>query len=414
MTPTSLDPIQLRETTDCPACGASVALRPRGVFGQCWMKQCAACGYHKHWRFPKITKKIIYLDQFVISNMVKAKQRIWTELHTKLSTLAGLQLVVCPYSDIHQDESLLSHSLRDELKEMYRSFGGDNHFLATRFIEQSQLLTSIRQWLGASQTEDERPGWCDAFDHDPHYWTSDLQVFANLPAHEPWVTNLRKRKQTLHADLESVCDNWQVEDRRFDRDVERETISYGRMLMKIYRELEGLGLYRFNPYTPPGIQPGVMLVHALAVEAHKARPDESDPLAVVEQFFKSDKASNTPFLYINSRLWATIAQKVRNQKGPRKPKPSDSYDVKAIATYAPYCEAMYVDNEFHSMASQKNVDVSGKFGVRLFSTRTNDAFLAYLDDILKSMSEAHREGLTLLYPHLISILPYLGRQEENP
>ena len=39
------------------------------------MKHCEACGYHKDWRLPKITKKIIYLDQFVISNMVKAKQR---------------------------------------------------------------------------------------------------------------------------------------------------------------------------------------------------------------------------------------------------------------------------------------------------------------------------------------------------
>ena len=74
MTTTSLDPLQLRETTDCPVCGASVAFRPRGVFGQYWMKRCEACGYHKDWRLPKITKKIIYLDQFVISNMVKAKQ----------------------------------------------------------------------------------------------------------------------------------------------------------------------------------------------------------------------------------------------------------------------------------------------------------------------------------------------------
>ena len=87
--------------------------------------------------------------------------------------------------------------------------------------------------------------------------------------------------------------------------------------------------------------------------------------------------------------------------------------MKAISTYAPYCDAMYVDKEFDSMASQKNVDVPGKFGVRLFSTRTHDAFLTYLD-VLKNMSEAHREGLALLYPHLISPLPSLGRQRGNP
>ena len=31
---------------------------------------------------------------------------------------------------------LLSHALRDELKEMYRSFGGDNRFRETHDIEQ--------------------------------------------------------------------------------------------------------------------------------------------------------------------------------------------------------------------------------------------------------------------------------------
>ena len=336
------------------------------------------------------------------------------ELLKRLRTLAGLHLIACPYSDIHQDESLLSHDLRDGLKEIYRSFGGDNRFRASRYIEQSQLVTSIRQWLGVSQSEEARCSWREAYDRDPHSWTADFQVFADFPLNEHSVSNLRDRKQNLHEDLKSVCDNWRDEDHRFDDDVKREILSYGRGLMEIYRELCGLGLYRFDRFTPPGLQPGVMLVHALVVEAHKTRPDEPDPVVLVDQFFKSDEAMNTPFLYINSRLWATIAQRVRNPKGPRKPKPSDSYDVKAISTYAPYCDAMYVDKEFDSMASQKNVDVPGKFGVRLFSTRTHDAFLAYLDDILKSMSEAHLEGLELLYPNLISILPSLVRQGENP
>ena len=319
MTTPSLDPLQLREATDCPVCRSSDAFQPKGAFGQYWMKRCTACGHHKNWRLPKITKTIIYLDQFVISNMVKAKQRIWTELHTKLSTLAGLQLVVCPYSDIHQDESLLSHALRDELKEMYRSFGGDNRFRETHDIEQSQLPASILKWLGVTQSEDARPAWCDAFDHNPHTWTTDLHVFADFPVHEPWVTDLRNRKQSLHTDIQSVCDYWKDNPTTFEQDVAEEIRGYARTSLKLYRSLAHV---KFYPDSPPRVHQGVLMIHWLAVEVCKARPDVADPVAVVEEFFDSPHARSTPFLDIAACLWAKIAQTVRNPK-PRTPDDGD-------------------------------------------------------------------------------------------
>jgi len=85
-----------------------------------------------------------------------------------------------------------------------------------------------------------------------------------------------------------------------------------------------------------------MLVHWLAGEVHKARPYEHDrsPSWSNLHVKRSDQHA---VQYTTSRLWATIAQKVRNPKGPRPPKPSDMYDVKAISTFAPYCDAMLVE-----------------------------------------------------------------------
>jgi hypothetical protein len=404
--------------------------------GQSWVIRCTTCRHYKDWPFPKIAKTIVYLDQFVISNMVKAKEPFWVDLRTKLDTLAALQLIVCPYSEIHRDESVPEFNLRDALKEMYRSLSGGVRFNGTHEVELSQLRTRLRLWLRLPEPKKSRPAWREAFTSDPHAWTSDIQVYADLPVHEPWVDDLRSRKQALHSDLESVRDNWQAEDHTFRDDVERKSLDYGRSLMEVYREvagrlkqIEGIvpdelkGIYRacvgpdgFDPGTPPGLQPGVLLVHSLAAEVHKVRPDEHDPLAVVGQFFQSDEAANAPFQYITSRLWAAIAQKVRNPKGPRRAKPSDNNDVKAIATFAPYCDAMVVDNEFREMASQKNVDVPGKFGIRLFSLteRTRDEFIAYLDSLWGELSDAHREGLSLIYQHLAPVLPLIGRKGGSP
>lgn len=420
---------ELHTTTDCRACGASGSFRPCGVTGRFFLKMCSACRYYRHWPLPKITKKIIYLDQVALSGMVKAKDSFWPALQAKLGSLAYLQIVVCPTSEIHEDESLLDFARRADLKEMYRSFAGHDRFRLRHEVEQRQLLRSIRRYLGVADRKPQDAEWTDAFERDPHLWSTGLRVYADMPVHEPWVTDIRDRKKALHSDLESVAAFWRGEDSKFADDVGRESLDYGHSVVKLYRQRQAerqnltdsvpnelkplMSAFMgtdFNPGIPLDMRPGILLVHWLAAEVLKARPDERDPVGVVEQFFTSTEAMETPFLYIRSRLWASIAQRVRNPKGPRTPKPSDSYDVDAIATYAPYCNAMFVDNEFRAMASQKCVGVAARFGTKLFSAKTRGEFLAYLDGILAEMSDAHREGLALAHPHLAPVLPFIGRK----
>lgn len=420
---------ELHTTTDCRACGASGSFRPRGVTGQFFLKMCSACRYYRHWPLPTITKKIIYLDQLALSGMVKVKEPFWPALQAKLGSLVYLQLVVCPTSEIHEDESLLDFARRSELKDMYRSFAGHDRFRLRHEVEQRQLLRSIRRYLRVANGKPQDSGWVDAFERDPHLWSTGLRVYADMPVHEPWVTDIRDRKKALHSDLESVAAFWKEEDKQFLDDVRRESKDYGRSLVTMYRQRQAerqnltdsvsdelkpimrafMGA-DFDPAIPPDMRPGILLVHSLAAEVRKARPDEADPIGVVEQFFASTDAMETPFLYISSRLWASIAQRVRNPKGSRTPKPSDSYDVNAISTFAPYCDAMFVDNEFRAMASQKCVGVCARYGTKFFSAKTRDEFFAYLDGVLAEMSDAHREGLALAHPHLIPVLPFIGRK----
>lgn len=393
------------EATDCPRCHATKAFRKNGVLGQYWTKRCINCKFKKNFQLPAITKQIVYLDQFVISNMVKAKDPFWSNLETTLGNLVALQLIVCPYSDIHMDESVLKHDLREPLRQMYRSFGGNDSFRFPYFkIERSQLLRSIKRFLGIDESN-SLPVWREAFDRDPHHWTAD-SVFADFPANETWITDLRNRKEAVHSDMHLLCDYWKANPRSFDEDAIEEIKGYARHSLMQYRDLADGS---FNPSIPPGLQPRVRLIHALAVEVHKERPDEADPVSVVEAFFDSPHAIQTPFLDISSHLWATIAQRVRSKKGSRKPKLGDCFDVAAISSYAPYCDAMFVDREVRCMASEGNVDVPGKYNVRLFSVKTQSEFLKYLSDILRNMSDAHLEGLSLVHPHLAPVLPYLHR-----
>jgi hypothetical protein len=280
----------------------------------------------------------------------------------------------------------------------------------------------LRGETSDGKPEEPRP-WQECCKEDPHRWASDLAVYAEFSLNPARVQRLQVDKDRLHTDLEAVADCWKGESNSFKEDVNREAACYGNALIKAYRELAGgrdqiaammppemkkafhaaFGPRKFDPRTPPGMQPGVKLCHWLASEAHYARPDDPDPVAIVEQFFRSKHATEVPFQYIVSRLWATIAQMVRSPKGPRSPKPSDNYDVTAIAHYAPYCDAMVVDNEFCAMASQKNVDVPRKFGVRLFCPKTLDKFLDYLDDLVANIPHDQRVSMQQVYPHLAGL-----------
>ena len=390
------------------------------------MTRCSKCPYYTWEPLPKITKKIVYLDQLVFSHMLTAKDVRWEELLKRLQLLTYLQIITCPYSEVHEDESLLAETSRAALKGLYRALSDGNKFLSPNEIEQNQLLDAIGRHLrgddGGIQWQKPKP-WREFSEDDPHRWTSDLAVYADFPLDLAQVQRLKTDKEHLYAGLGAVADNWKRETNSFNDDVKREALSYGKALLEMYRELAGLrkrieailplemldafkaayGPDRFDPNTPPGVQPGVMLVHWLAAEVHNTRPDEPDPVAVVEQFFQTIQAMEVPFQYIASRLWASIAPNVRSLKGARRPKASDHYDVTAISHYAPYCDAMIVDNEFYAMATQKNIDVPRKFGVKLFCSKKLHDFIDYLDDLVATIPHDHRIALKQVFPHLSAL-----------
>ena len=69
---------------------------------------------------PGLSRKVVYIDQFAISNMMKTLNRahghhardaddpFWRRLFERLDRLVQLQLVICPFSEVHTNESVVS------------------------------------------------------------------------------------------------------------------------------------------------------------------------------------------------------------------------------------------------------------------------------------------------------------------
>ncbi len=76
------------------------------------------------------------------------------------------------------------------------------------------------------------------------------------------------------------------------------------------------------------------------------------------------------------------------------------YDVKHISTYAPYCDAFFMDQAMADLVQQPGVGLEQRFGTQVYSLNNLDEFLAWLDSLEASMPSAHTQGLRTAYPHL--------------
>src|SRR5262249_50404659 len=87
---------------------------------------------------PRLIKKVIYLDQFALSNIMKAlnpntdaykkgMDSFWITLFKKLYRLVQYQMIVCPNSEVHEKESRVS-SYFTALRRMNELLSGQVSF----------------------------------------------------------------------------------------------------------------------------------------------------------------------------------------------------------------------------------------------------------------------------------------------
>lgn len=74
------------------------------------------------------------------------------------------------------------------------------------------------------------------------------------------------------------------------------------------------------------------------------------------------------------------------------------YDVKHIATYAPYVDAFVMDQPMADLVSRPTIRLQEQYETKVFSLSNWDAFLAWLNELEAEMSSEHHEGLRVAYP----------------
>jgi hypothetical protein len=409
----------------CPSCG-------RGTFGvyidtggsTSYLRECTSCRHSEHRHLPAVRKTVVYLDQFVISNLTKlldvscrghaavTGEPFWMQLYERMELARDLQAIVFPDSDFHSDESFISEDPSYEaLKDVYEHLSGGVSFYDAQTISRLQILSCFSTWL-QGRPEPETLNAERVMHGTPHEWSGRIRIGVNMgrPFHN--VEEMRARRKASHAQFASIFQEWQRSPQPINQTIANEARAFGRTAIRIYsnhvtREREAMT--RHEADLAAGRRPDFALedlfppAHAALVrdllreaQAHGLSPEEAQ--GAVLKFFESDSFMEIPSIKLSSFLFASIARKAAHGQ---KAVPSEGVftDVEAIASLLPYCDAMVLDREMAGLLRDEPLrSAVARYGTRILSLSNRDEILDYLDAVVAAVSDEVRA----------TVLDYMG------
>jgi hypothetical protein len=422
---------------DCPKC-AKHEFGVHGIHRDRVLRRCRDCWHSQEIKLPPLHKKIIYLDQFVISEFAKLKNPasrghagvaanpFWQEFYDLLVELRELQLICCPDSWSHQQESRIS-GMNSDLKNMYEQFSGGITFRNFPDIEAKQVWELAHAWVEQREPEFDFSAR-SVLSADPDVWNERFYLsFADNPFLDE--TEVASSRQAVHQAIAEIFrDKWAAEDRSFEYWYDQERNEQ----QKIYASaaIQAVG-DRAQAMTAiiSGVNPGLDLLEKMMMSPQEGllqgvidilgrgengsmRPKE-ETTEFMRSFAVANRIAEAPYNKLEAMMWAVIAMRARGgQRDP--PNVGMATDIKTISRLLPYCDTMFVDRECRSVLA----NIPGKFKPamveRVYSMQTRREFLAYLRGLRSDMSEEHIAGLREAYGEKVLSVPAAEGTQNEP
>lgn len=403
---------------ECPKCSKESF----GILMICdsfYLRRCKECFYpygaepRAKYQLPELNKKVVYVDQFAISNMMKIlnpqtkayKQgkldKFWMKLFEKLDSLCKLQLIVCPSSHLHTKESLLS-GYYESMKRMYELLSGGVKFYDLEAIRRSQICEHVANWIAGNSQKEIKIDVHSIVHSKINAWQERLIMSLNIKYQPDWIRDIKRKREKVREQLTEVFKKWQNEKHKNFKDwFNEEYMGFGDAILRVFKHRvmrafeisSGISEQTEDDIFPP---PAVILVTCIQDVFSKAGVAEPDLLKKTIEYLRSPALRSVPFLRISSMLWAAVARKAAH--GKKKP-PNEGLDsdISVISVLLPYCDAMFIDNEFCTYLKERPLCDEINYGTKVFSQNTKDEFLNYLDSIEKSATKEHLDKVDEVY-----------------
>ncbi|WP_115687639.1 hypothetical protein [Cupriavidus taiwanensis] len=346
-------------------------------------------------------KKTVYLDQSFFSGAFRERDPRFVRAAAKVRDATQQQLLVAPYSSLHEDET---HQWRGhdgklpaDLMDFIKRTSSGHEFEPDYDIERVQILKAFQAFLSGGPSEyvlEED----DVLNENVHTWQD--YIFIDVPGYFKDVEQIRELKADAVAQLVSLFDGWQRADTTFEEDVAAELRAAPKVYIEPYVEmLTEMAKGNFMVYMNAPIVTTVVesMRHCLP----KVMPLR-EQLQRCAQFFQSEHFAQIPYQYMSARMFAALKHQVKhgayaNREDAKRRLSGVFYDVKHISLFGPYCDAITVDGPMAGLVRQPTVGLEARYGTKVFSVGTFDALEAWCDELSEGVSDDHRRGLADAY-----------------
>lgn len=393
----------------CPKCGKA-EFGTLDVGDHHISRRCRECWHTQGERLPPLSKKVVYLDQMILSNIAKTldpewgKQRpqqdnYWATAFDALDRAVKLQLIVCPYSRTHERESVVLPHF-PVLRRLYEHLAEGIMFEWPTRIHTLQLAHAFRQTLVREQVDYRTiPRGRAVIDGDLTAWAERIRISVNLSMLGPDPDEVRRTRTRSGEAFDAIFARWAREKKSFAEVYEFERRGYVEVIVQLLRDHV---VTIQNAATTGVITDAVWnyrleldIVTALQRVAERAGLPALDAAKAVAEFLWSKDAFDAPLNDINALLMAALAR--RAAAGQKPPTPGMWNDITTISAYLPYCDAMYLDDQCVELLREGPLNERITYPTRLFSNKTRDDFLEYLTALEHDAGPAHLAKVVEVY-----------------
>lgn len=371
---------------DCPVCRAGGTFGLLSVSRYSYAQRCRSCFSDLVFELPRLSKKMIYLDQHAVSHLAKSlhpdsKQKyernkpathfgFWSGLFARLDRLHKLQLAVCPMSEIQRMESLFDTRLTKKLRTINEHLAGGVHFIDRDSIQGIQMSVALEAFLENRKATLDPD---DVINGSRNHWLDKLRISVDMG-----------------LEAEERAEAQALRERRLGA------------LVAYRKRIEGNSGLSFNEYFSEIIDDAPELLAAWGrpvildriLERADVAPEDRDQK--LKEFAASEQLREMASLLTWAALMASYAVEVSQQRASEL-KPSLYFDFSGISMYMPYCDAIFVDRECARLLEGARENGVIDLPARVFTIDTKDEFLEYLDEIEEQAPAEHLALVETVY-----------------
>ncbi len=392
---------------DCWQCNGKGTFGVLSIGGQSVTKRCTNCRYSQTEMLPKLDKKVIYLDQFAFSELFKIRAGtrredkwtdFWSEVDRLLNQAVLLQQVILPHSNIHHNETIVS-PFAEGLRETQEAIGGDIAFVNTDEIQLRQIEEYVRAYFEADEPKIAY-NIDDVLQGERNDWLPDMRITVGMDWSR-FAPETREGRDNTHAEMVGLIEGWQKSGSGFDEVLKRELGAYFESRQQAL--LHTLRCFE-DGHAKNDILSMINMAHSFVNRemeivrhyATKAGVKDDAMARATTEFWHWSKNREQPFGRILAYLFAALASQFKGGRN-KLPSPGLLNDITAISAYAPYVDAMFIDNECAELLRHGRCRKDLYYKAKIFSLNDADMVLAFLREIIAHTPDEVRREATSLY-----------------